>query len=165
MHLFYCTSYPVQKVAPSLRLCCRIVFFMCDESGIRKDKIHLAIFALNKVRAHFQPECNAETDVFLTLTAEVTALRALFLQFLRHFVSWISCLAVLASCYILTEPCCWSFSRRASCFAFGEMSCGWGRSWMFAAAAVVTVFLLDVVVFARAKVKDLLVHRGSVFVD
>lgn len=36
---------------------------------------------------------------------------------------------------------------------------------MFAAAAVVTVFLLDVVVFARAKVKDLLVHRGSVFVD
>uniref|UniRef100_A0AAX7VDX9 Transmembrane protein 9 n=1 Tax=Astatotilapia calliptera TaxID=8154 RepID=A0AAX7VDX9_ASTCA len=31
------------------------------------------------------------------------------------------------------------------------MSCGWGRSWMFAAAAVVTVFLLDVVVFARAK--------------
>lgn len=36
---------------------------------------------------------------------------------------------------------------------------------MFAAAAVVTVFLLDVVVFARAKVKDLLVHSGSAFVD
>lgn len=35
------------------------------------------------------------------------------------------------------------------------MSSGVGRSWICVAAAVVTVFLLDAVVFVQAKVKDL----------